>query len=242
MEDPESRVRCENCGLRIRKVDAKHQNGRCHPCDLLFRRAYQEKIKKEFRKSPPESQEEIERLTPHYSDSENMWLGTFLASIRPPLVDPLNFTEKEFSKQLRIAFSKYRDSPDQFETEFIHLCDPIAKSKADIVEGTTRIPSPYDSIYAVLIARGNVQLGDFRQALTNIDPKLDSEIESGLKILGCESSSGLIKNSRRNPLLRFLGRSDRKDGELCEKFLEGLHGDNFIAEVLLPFIAARMSE
>lgn len=191
----DERIPCPQCGAMILEVTAKHNGGLCAPCKRNCDYEALQAERNEYRKNPPKTQEEIDRIAP--DTIENMGLRIFLQGLLPRRLEPSEFTKKRFVQALEDIVSEHEPNGGKISEEFLGLCDPIIHQTDSLIRGLKRLPRPYREAMAAYQLWGMMTSDGISSYLGNTDQKVDVEVDRGLRLLGRTKSLGIVERARK---------------------------------------------
>ena len=221
----------------ILEVTAKHNDGLCAPCKRNRDYEALQAERNEYRKNPPKTQEEIDRIAP--DTIENLGLRIFLQGLLPRRLEPSEFTKKRFVQALKDIVSEHEPDGAKICEEFLGLCDPIIHQSDSLMRGLKRLPRPYREAIAVYQLWGMMTSDGLSSYLENADRKVDSEIGRGLRLFGRTKSLGTVERARKafDPME---GVPDDLEETLEEVLYADL--DEFEANILGSFLINKLRQ
>ena len=222
----------------ILEVTAKYNDGLCAPCKRSFDYEALQAERNEYRKNPPKTQEEIDRIAP--DTIENMGLRIFLEGLLPRKLEPSKFTKKQFIQALEDIVSEHEPNGEKVCMEFLGLCDPIIHQTDSLIRGLKRLPRPYREAMAVYQLWGMMTSDGIASYLRNTDQKVDAEVDLGLRLLGRTKSVGIVKRARKafDPMEECI--PDDLEGTLEDVLYDDL--DEFESNILGAFLIETLTK
>lgn len=231
------RIPCPQCGALILDATAKRNGGLCAPCkrDLDYEALQAER--NAYRKNPPKTQEEIDRIAP--DTIEHLGLRIFLQGLLPRKLDPSVFTKKHFVQALEAIVSEHEPDGEKISEAFLGLCDPIIHHTDSLIRGLKKLPRPYREAMAVYQLWGMLTSDGISAYLEHTDRKVDVEVDRGLRLLGRSKSLGTVERARKafDPIE---GIPDDLEKTLEEVLYDDL--DEFEANILGAFLINKLTK
>jgi len=180
----------------ILEATAKYNGGLCAPCKRDSDYEAMQAERAEFRKAPPKSLEEIDRLAPP-DDISKLGLRIFLEGLLGPKLSPSEFTKKRFVEAMAKIVVEHKQDGAKVSAEFLGLCDPVLHQTESLMLGLNRLPRPYREAMAVYQLWGMMTSDGVESYLQNADKRVDAEVDRGLKLFGRLNSVGIVGRARK---------------------------------------------
>lgn len=218
----------------ILEATAKRNEGLCAPCKRHLDCGRREIERDQYRKNPPKTREEIDRIVP--DTIENLGLRIFLEGLLPRRLEPSNFTKKRFVQALKEIVVEHAPNKVEICTEFLGLFDSVNQSQS-LIGALKRLPRPYREAMALFQLWGMLASDGISSYLENSDRRVDSEVNRGLSLFGRSDLLGAVDRARKafDPLE---GLPDVLEAEIEGNFFRYL--GNFESELLGEFLIERL--
>lgn len=230
------RIPCPQCGSMILPVTAKFNAGLCAPCNRTRERDAIEAEREKYRRNPPKTEEEVDKIAPPGS---SIGFRIFLMGLLPLKLEPSKFTKKNFLTALGEIVSDHQPSGEKVSIEFLGLCDPVLHDGGSLTTGLKRLPRPYREAMAVYQLWGMMTSNGLESYLESTDRAVDAEVDRGLKLFERSDSLGLAANARKK-FDPCEGLPDGLEDELEDVLYRDL--DSFEEKVLGPFLIQTLTK